>query len=85
MWRYLPQNSAKEFNGNAHYLQYFAGHKDLKCKGYVHLAEQCYGKMASSEFVVEIAKTVEEAKKLIAVGFKFVHEFQGVMMYRKRK
>jgi integrase len=77
---------AKEFNGNAHYIQYFAGHKDLNTQQiYVHLAEQYYGRSASQEFVVELAKNVEEAKKLIAVGFEFVHEFQGVMMYRKRK
>ena len=51
----------------------------------MHLAEQYYGKSASSEFVVEVAKNVTEAKKLLAIGFEFVHEFQGVMLYRKRK
>jgi hypothetical protein len=49
------------------------------------LAEEYCGKNASSKFVVEIAKNVAEAKKLIAVGFEFVHEYQGVMIYRKRK
>ncbi len=77
---------AKEFNGNAHYVQYFAGHRDLNTQQvYVHLAEQYYGKNASSEFVVEVAKNVGEASKLLAVGFEFVHEYQGVMIYRKRK
>jgi len=77
---------AHEFNGNAHYIQYFAGHRDLNTQQiYVHLADQYYGKSASQEFVVEIAKNVEEAKKLIAIGFEFVHEHQGVMIYRKRK
>jgi integrase len=77
---------AKEFNGNAHYVQYFAGHRDLNTQQlYVHLAEQYYGKNSSSEFVVEVAKTVEEASKLLAVGFEFVHEHQGAMICRKRK
>jgi integrase len=77
---------AWEFSGNAHYIQYFAGHKDLNTQQiYVHLAEQYYGKFASSGFVFEVAKNIEEAKKLIAVGFEFVHENQGVMLYRKRK
>lgn len=77
---------AHEFNGNAHYIQYFAGHRDLNTQQiYIHLAEQYCGRSASSEFVVELAKNVEEAKKLIAVGFEFVHEYQGIMMYRKRK
>jgi integrase len=77
---------AKEFNGNTHYIQYYAGHKDLNTQQfYVHLAEQYYGKISSSEWVVEVAKNIEEASRLIAVGFDFVHEFQGVMLYRKRK
>ena len=77
---------AKDFNGNAHYIQYFAGHKDLNTQQlYVHLAEQYYGKNASSEWVVEVAKNIAEATRLIAVGFEFVHEHQGVMLYRKRK
>ena len=77
---------AHEFNGNAHYIQYFAGHKDLNTQqSYVHLAEQYYGRSVSPEFVVELAKNVEEAKKLIVVGFEFVHEHQGIMIYRKRK
>jgi integrase len=55
---------AREFNGNVHYIQYFAGHKDLNTQQiYVHLAEQYYGRNASSEFVVEVAKNVDEAKR----------------------
>ncbi|MCW4054190.1 MAG: hypothetical protein NWE84_04625, partial [Candidatus Bathyarchaeota archaeon] len=77
---------AKEFNGNAHYIQYFAGHKDLNSQQlYVHLAEQYCGKNTASEFVVEVAKNLAEAEKLIAVGFEFVHEHQEIMLYRKRK
>ena len=34
---------------------------------------------------IATAKTFEEASKLISVGFEFVHEFQGVMIYRKRR
>jgi hypothetical protein len=49
------------------------------------LAEQYYGKNASSEFVVEVAKNIAEASKLIAAGFEFIHEHQGVILYRKRK
>ena len=51
----------------------------------MRLAEQYYRKNASSEFVVEVAKNVAEGKRLIAVGFEFVNEHQGVMIYRKRK
>jgi hypothetical protein len=49
------------------------------------LAEHYYGKNAASEFGVEVTKNVKEASKLIARGFEFVDEHQGVMIYRKRK
>jgi len=39
----------------------------------------------SEDFIVTTAKTVEEASSLIAVGYDFVHEYNGVMIYRKRK
>ena len=32
-----------------------------------------------------IAKTIEEAQKLIEVGFEFICEFDGIMLFRKRK
>jgi hypothetical protein len=40
---------------------------------------------AAPEFHVAVAKNIEEASRLIATGFEFVHEHQGVMLYRKRK
>jgi hypothetical protein len=39
----------------------------------------------SGEFHVKTAKTIEEATKLIEVGFEFVHEHNGIMIFRKRK
>jgi hypothetical protein len=39
----------------------------------------------SENFNVACAKTVEEASGLIAQGYEFVHEYNGVMIYRKRK
>jgi len=52
---------------------------------YVHLEKQIYRAGSSSEFYVAVAKTVEEASGLISAGYEFVHEHQGVMIYRKRK
>jgi integrase len=39
----------------------------------------------SDEFVVKAAKNADEACKLVEIGFEFVHEFQGTMIFRKRK
>jgi len=37
------------------------------------------------DFICGIAKTVEEAKALIEVGFEYVTEIDGVKLFRKRK
>ena len=52
---------------------------------YIHLEKQIYQKGAAEKFHVATAKTVEDASKLVASGWEFVHEYQGVMIYRKRK
>jgi len=38
-----------------------------------------------SEFEVTTATTIEEAKTVLAAGFEFVHEKNGIMMFRKPK
>jgi hypothetical protein len=40
---------------------------------------------ANDEFHVRTAKTVEEACKLVEVGFEYVTEIDGVKIFRKRK
>lgn len=52
---------------------------------YIHLEKQIFHSQRTDEYHVATAKTVEEGAKLVAVGFEFVHEYQGVMIYRKRK
>jgi len=37
------------------------------------------------EYTVKIAKTVEEAKRLIEQGFEYVTIIEGEHIYRKRK
>jgi integrase len=67
-------------------VQDFAGHKDMKSTMlYIHLEKQIYRNGRSEDYHVAAAKTVEEASSLIAVGYEFVHEYNGVMIYRKRK
>jgi len=39
----------------------------------------------NDEFHVKTAKTVEEACKLVEVGFEYVTEIDGVKIFRKRK
>jgi hypothetical protein len=52
---------------------------------YVHLEKQIFQNGRNDEYHVGTAKTVDEASKLFAVGFEFVHEHDNIMIYRKRK
>jgi hypothetical protein len=52
---------------------------------YVHLAKKIYREGTSEDFNVACAKTVEEGSSLIAQGYEFVHEYNGIMIYRKCK
>jgi len=67
------------------YVQQFAGHKDIRnTMRYIHLAQLIY-KENNDEFTCKTAKNIEEAKQLIEVGFEFIHEFNGLMLFKKRK
>lgn len=37
------------------------------------------------EYICKTATTIEESRKLIEQGLEFVHEFNGIMIFRKRK
>jgi len=52
---------------------------------YINLENALFQTGRDDEFHAKTAKTVEEASKLIEVGFEFVVEHQGVMIFRKRK
>jgi integrase len=61
------------------------GHKNINSTMvYVNL-EQAVFTSTNDEFHVATAKTVEEACKLVAVGFEYVTEIDGVKIFRKRK
>ena len=40
---------------------------------------------SQDEFITKTAKTVEEACKLLEVGFDYVTEMNGIKLFRKRK
>ena len=52
---------------------------------YIHLEKQLYRNVGNEDFHVATAKTIDEASSLISVGYEFIHEYNGVMLYRKRK
>jgi site-specific recombinase XerD len=47
---------------------------------YTHLVN-----FSSEEYTCKVAKSLEEASKLIETGFEYVTEMDGIKMFRKRK
>jgi hypothetical protein len=51
---------------------------------YVNM-EQMIFNSASSDYIVKVASTIEDACKLLEVGFEFVTDISGQKLFRKRK
>jgi len=61
------------------------GHKTLKStETYINI-EQALFQEQNEEFHVKVAKTPEEIKGLLEVGFEYICEKDGLMFFRKRK
>lgn len=60
-------------------------HRNLDTTALYIQLDKALFKEANDEFHFATAKTVEEAGKLIEVGFEYVCHHEGVMLLRKRK
>jgi integrase len=61
------------------------GHKNINnTLLYVQVENQLFSN-DSDEFIVKVAKTPEEIKPLLEVGFEYVCEKDGLMFFRKRR
>ena len=66
------------------HVKYLMGHRDIKSTLiYMHIA-QGLGNY-SEDYSCKIAKSIDEAVKLVEQGFEFVTEMDGVKLFRKRK
>ena len=57
------------------------GHRDIKTT----LIYTQLMKFESDEYHSAVAKTVDEARKLVEVGFEYVCTYNDIMLFRKRK
>ena len=63
------------------WVMHVLGHKNIKnTQIYMHLAD-----FSSEEYMSAVAKTIDEARKLIESGFSFVCDMEGVKLFSKRK
>ena len=67
------------------HVRQLLGHKRIQnTMVYVNL-EQAIFTSKHDEFHVTIAKTLEEACKLLESGFEYVTDMEGAKLFRKRK
>ena len=66
------------------HVKYLLGHRDIKSTlVYVHLAQGLVNN--SEDYTCKVARSIEEACKLIEAGFDYVTEIEGTKIFRKRK
>jgi hypothetical protein len=57
------------------------GHKNIRnTLVYTHLVN-----FEGDEYVCKVARTADESKSLVEIGFDYVCDFDGVKIFRKRK
>jgi len=67
------------------HVKMILGHKKISStEHYIHLEEMMYQE-SSDQFTVKVADTMEEAVKLMEVGFEFHATVEGHQLFRKRK
>jgi len=68
------------------HVKEFLGHKDVKnTEIYITVERVIFGESSADEFHVKVAKTPEEIKQLLEVGYDFICEKDGLLFFRKRK
>jgi integrase len=68
------------------HVQQLLGHRDIKSTMlYIYVENQLFQNAANDDFHVKVAKTPEEIKALLEVGFEYIVEKDGLLFFRKRK
>jgi hypothetical protein len=67
------------------HVQQVLGHRDLRnTLVYINL-EKALFQNTDDEYHVKVAQTLEEATKLLEVGFEYVTDMDGAKIFKKRK
>ena len=64
------------------------GVSGIRCNSteiYITVERVIFGESSADEFHVKVAKTPEEIKQLLEVGYDFICEKDGLLFFRKRK
>lgn len=67
------------------HVKMILGHKSIKStETYIHIEEMLY-QDTNDQFTVKVADTLDDAIKLMEVGFEYHAEMEGHKLFRKRK
>jgi integrase len=68
------------------HVKMILGHKSIQStENYIHLEQMMYDGESNDQFTVKVADTMDDAIKLMEVGFEFHAEIEGHKLFRKRK
>lgn len=71
-------------NKDLAHVQRLLGHKSiLNTMIYVNLEQAIFEE--SDDYIVKTASNIDEASKLLEVGFEYVTDMEGMKLFRKRK
>ncbi len=68
-----------------YHVQRLLGHKNIQNTSIYITLESSLFQTDNGEFHTAVAKTVDEARKLLEVGFEYSLEIDGTKIFRKRK
>jgi integrase/recombinase XerD len=67
------------------HVQKLLGHRSIDCTTVYISLENALFQNVSDDYVIKVAKTLEEACSLLEVGFEYVTDMEGAKLFRKRK
>jgi integrase/DNA-directed RNA polymerase subunit RPC12/RpoP len=67
------------------HVQQMLGHRSIECTMIYITLEAAVYQTTSEDYTIKIAKDLDEACKLLEVGFEYVTDMEGAKLFRKRK
>jgi integrase len=86
MFRHWKATTEQHNTKDPWHVKMILGHKSIKSREtYIFLEQMMYQGKANDQFIVKVADTLEDAIKLMEVGFELHAEIEGHKLFRKRK
>jgi hypothetical protein len=82
---YDPQRARYHNTHDQKHVQMLLGHRSILSTDRYITIENAIFNDVNDEFHVKIASTLEEATKLLEVGFEYIVDIDGKKLFRKRK